>query len=45
VTVAERDELLITATIDALQGTDVKTSSAPKAGFRAMAKDIRKLKR
>jgi len=28
-----------------LQGTDVKTSSAPKAGFRAMAKDIRKLKR
>ena len=45
VTVAERDQLLITATIDALQGTDVKTSSAPKAGFRAMAKDIIKLNR
>ena len=45
VKVSEHDELLITATIDALQATDVKASTAPKAGFRAMAKDITKLRR
>ena len=45
VTVSEHDELLVTATIDALQGTDVKASTAPKAGFRAMASEITKLKR
>lgn len=41
--VSEQDQLLVTATIDALQSTDVKTSSGPKPGFRAMAKEIRKL--
>ena len=44
VVVAENDQLLVRATIDALEGTDVKASTAPKAGFRAMAKEISKLK-
>ena len=44
VIVGEKDQLLVSATIDASPATDLQTSIKPDTGFRAMAMKLVRLK-